>query len=131
MFISHSSVDTWVARQIANNVEACGATCFLDRADIEHGDDFEDEIVKAADASHELLVLFTPWAKDSRYIWVEMGMFKRDKKRVVGVLHGVKASEIAADDRIPVLLKRIDLVDLNDIDSYFKQLRRRVSGRRP
>jgi len=32
IFISHSGPDTWVARQIAREVEAPGATPFLDEA---------------------------------------------------------------------------------------------------
>ncbi len=45
VFISHSSVDTWVARQIARYIEECGASTFLDEADIEYGDDFEERIL--------------------------------------------------------------------------------------
>lgn len=125
VFISHSSLDTWVARQIARNIELCGATAFLDEADMEHGDDFEERIIAAANSSSELLVLLTPWATTRPYIWLEMGLFWGNKKRIVGVLHGVTAKELSSDERIPVLLKRTDLVDLNRIDSYFDQLRNR------
>ncbi len=59
VFISHSSVDTWVARQIARAVEERGATYFLDEADMEYGDDFEEKILAAVRASQELLVLLT------------------------------------------------------------------------
>ena len=45
VFISHSSQDTWVARQIAREVSLCGATPFLDEADVEVGDDFEEGIL--------------------------------------------------------------------------------------
>src|ERR1700722_10652486 len=62
VFISHSSRDTWVAKQIAAHVKCVGAETFLDEADIEHGDDFDDEIVKASKRCTELLVLLTPWA---------------------------------------------------------------------
>ena len=126
VFVSHSSVDTWVARQIARNIEACGATAFLDEADMEHGDDFEERIIAAANSSSELLVLLTPWATTRPYIWLEMGLFWGSRKRIVGVLHGVTAKDLSSDERIPVLLKRTDLVDLNRIDSYFDQLRNRA-----
>lgn len=45
MFVSHSAQDTWVARQAAREVEACGAKAFLDEADIEAGADFEEDIL--------------------------------------------------------------------------------------
>lgn len=42
MFISHSGQDTWVAKQIAREIEACGAKPFLDEAEIDAGADFEE-----------------------------------------------------------------------------------------
>jgi hypothetical protein len=75
VFISHSSMDTWIAKQIATLIGQCGATCFLDEADVQIGDDFEDKIREAANASGELLVLLTPWAIERPYIWLEMGVF--------------------------------------------------------
>ena len=53
-------------------------------------------------------------------------MFLGARKRIVGVLYGVKKEEISSDQFLPVALKRIDSVDLNDIDSYFTELSRRV-----
>ena len=46
VFISLSSTDTWVARQIASHIAQCDAETFLDVACIQHGDDFETEILK-------------------------------------------------------------------------------------
>ncbi len=128
VFISHSSRDTWVATQIATHVRAIGADAFLDEADIEHGDDFDDEIVNASKLCTELLLLLTPWSVGRPYIWLEIGFFRHDNKRIVGVLHGLKPEDVSADPRIPVLLKKIDLVDINEIGSYFTQLDRRVKA---
>ncbi len=63
VFISHSSMDTWVARQIAREVSLCGAVPFLDEANIEVGEDFEESILSFLERTHELLVLLTPWAR--------------------------------------------------------------------
>lgn len=130
VFISHSSIDTWVARQIARYLEECGASAFLDEADIEYGDDFEERILAAAQSSAELLVLLTPWAVKRPYIWLEIGAVWGQGKRIVGVLHGLSASELVTQEGTPALLKRIDLVELNKIDGYFEQLRRRIAQRR-
>ena len=126
VFISHSSIDTWVARQLARYIEDLGASTFLDEADIEYGDDFEERILEAIRTSQELLVLLTPWALKRPYIWLEIGAIWGLGRRVIGVLHGLSPSELVAQDGTPALLKRIDLVELNNIGMYFEQLQRRI-----
>jgi hypothetical protein len=126
VFITHSSVDTWVARQIARSVEERGATYFLDEADMEYGDDFEDKILAAVRASQELLVLLTPWAIKRPYIWLEIGAIWGQGQRIVGVLYGLGVKELMTDEGTPALLKRITLVEINKLDEYFDQLAARV-----
>ena len=128
VFISHSSRDTWVARQIASRIVGCGGTTFLDEADIQYGDNFDREIIDAAKACDELLVLLTPWATNRPYIWIEIGLFLGDGKRIVGVLHGLEKKDISTDERIPVLLKGIDMVEINKLDDYFSQLSARITN---
>ena len=128
VFISHASPDSWVARQIENHVRGCGAETFLDCEHIHHGDDFEERIIQEADESTELLVLFTPVTRDRKYVWMEIGIFLGARKRIVGALYGVSKEEITKDQLLPIALKRIDSVDLNQIDSYFKQLRQRIGA---
>lgn len=126
VFISHSSTDAWVARQLAREIRACGADTFLDCEQIDHGDDFEERIVDAAENCNELLVLFTPTALDRKYVWLEIGMFFGARKRIVAALYGIEKKDIATDRLTPVMLKRIDCVDLNFVDSYLDQLKHRV-----
>jgi hypothetical protein len=45
VFVSHSSQDTWVARQIAREIESSGAKPFLDEAEVDAGADFEEDIL--------------------------------------------------------------------------------------
>jgi hypothetical protein len=127
VFISHSSTDTWIATQIAARIRDCGAEVFLDEAEVAYGDDFDQRIVQAAKAANELLVLLTPWATNRPYIWLEMGVFWGDEKRMVGVLQGITVKEFTADERTPVVLKRLSLLTLNEIEKYFEQLRVRVA----
>jgi TIR domain-containing protein len=128
VFISHSSIDSWVARQLATHLATCGVDTVLDNADIDHGDDFEESILKAAEESSELLVLLTPWSVDRPYIWMEIGNFWGRRKRMIGLLYGLTVEDVSQDERMPVALKRLDLVQLNEVDSYFVQLARRVTG---
>jgi hypothetical protein len=127
VFVSHSSVDTWVARQLAIHIRTNGADTFLDEADIQAGDDFEDEILKAEATCTELVVLLTPWSLKRNYVWMEIAFFRRGGKRIVGVLHGTTVKSIATDEKIAVLLKKLDLIDLNNVDTYFAQLKGRVA----
>lgn len=126
VFISHYSGDAWVAQQIALHVHHRGATTFLDCFDLRHGDEFWPEIRLAALASQELLVLFTPRALDRPNIWVEVGIFYGQSKRIVSVLYGVDVKAFVADERVPYFLKDRDLVDINRIESYFTQVSERV-----
>jgi len=126
IFISHASTDSWVARQLEAHVRRSGADTFLDCEHIDHGDDFEEKIIEAVGSCSELLVLFTPTARDRKYVWLEIGMFLGARKRIVAALYGVRKEDIAADQLTPVALKRIDSVELNDIDSYLAQVQRRV-----
>ncbi|MET0070721.1 MAG: toll/interleukin-1 receptor domain-containing protein [Candidatus Thiodiazotropha sp.] len=126
VFISHASNDVWVAKQLAKQVQECGADTFLDEENIEHGDDFDNVIIEEAASSSEMLVLFTPIASERKYVWFEMGMFAAARKRIVIVLYGVTKEAISTDKLTPNIIKRIDSVELNDIESYFNELKERV-----
>ena len=58
VFISHSGVDTWVAKQIAREIANTKAIPFLDEATIEVGADFEEEIRDFIEQADELVVRF-------------------------------------------------------------------------
>jgi TIR domain len=129
IFISHSSRDTWVAKQIAREISACGASAFLDEADVEVGDDFEERILEFLEKANELLVLLTPWALDRPYVWAELGAAWARRIPIVGVLHGLSAAELQSRESIPIFLKKRDLIDINDVDRYFVELAARISGK--
>jgi hypothetical protein len=130
VFLSHASCDQWVARQLAARIHSCGADVFLDADDLTHGDDFEARILAGAEDSHELLVLLTPAARERRYVWLEIGMFFGARKRIVAALYGISKDELATDRLMPIAIKRVHTVDINDIDTYFSQLAERVRSRR-
>ncbi|MGH2610872.1 MAG: toll/interleukin-1 receptor domain-containing protein, partial [Tepidiformaceae bacterium] len=60
VFVSHSARDTWVAKRLAEAIEATGATAFLDEADIDVGADFEEDVLEFLEKADELVVLLTP-----------------------------------------------------------------------
>ena len=125
VFVSHSSKDTWVAKQVAAQISKCGARAFLDEADVEVGDDFEQEILEFLDKADELVVLMTPWALDRPYVWAELGAAWSRRIPIVILLQGMTAREFQSKPGIPVFLKKRDIIDLNDVETYFGSLRKR------
>ena len=132
MFVSHSARDTWVAKQIARAIAACGATPFLDEADIDAGSDFEQDIRDFINKADELVALITPWALDRPYVWAELGAAWGRGIPLVALLLGLTPSELQTRPGVPVFLKKRNLLELNQIETYLKQLRTRVtrSGKR-
>ncbi len=126
VFISHSGKDTWVAKQIAREVKDSGASPFLDEAYIPTGSDFETDIQTFLKKADELVVLLTPWALERPYVWAELGAAWIRKIPIVVLLHGVATSELQARPGAPVFLKAKNCRDLNEVDRYFEELRKRV-----
>jgi hypothetical protein len=126
VFVSHSGEDTWVARQIAREIEARGARPFLDEADVDVGADFEEDILAFLDQATELLVLFTPWSLERPYVWAEIGAAWIRRIPIIVVLHGISITDFQTQPKAPVFLKRRDIIRLNDIDQYLAQLGDRV-----
>jgi TIR domain len=128
VFISHSGEDTWVARQIAREVSGRGAQPFLDEADVEVGDEFEEKFRNFRDRADELVVLFTPWALTRPYVWTEIGAAWMRRIPIIVVLHGLTAKDFQAHPSAPVFLKKRDIITLNQVDRYLDQLGSRAAG---
>jgi len=128
VFISHSGTDTWVAQQIAREIEACGAVPFLDEANIAVGDDFEDRILEALEEAQELVVLLTPWALSRPYVWAEIGAAWGRRIPIIAILYGLTAGDIQSNPGVPVIIKRRDFIELNNIGIYLDELRQRIQG---
>ncbi len=127
MFISHSARDTWVAKQIAREISACGATPFLDEANIDAGGDFEQDIRDFINQADELVVLLTPWALERPYVWAELGVAWGRGIPFIALLLGLSPSELQTRPGIPVFLKKRNILELNEIETYLKQLRTRCT----
>jgi len=97
----------------------------LDEAQVDAGADFED-ILDFLQRAHELVVLLTPWALDRPYVWAEIGAAWGRRIPIVALLLGITAPELQIRPGIPVLLKKRDLLELNQIEVYLEQLAARV-----
>lgn len=128
VFVSHSARDTWVARQIARGISQCGAVPFLDEAHIRVGGDFEEDILAFLEKADELVVLVTPWALERPYVWSEVGAAWGRRIPIIALLHGMSAADLQERPGVPVFLKKRKLVDLNEIESYFAELKTRAQA---
>ena len=72
------------------------------------------------------MVLLTPWALERPYVWAEIGAAWGRRIPIVALLLGITATELQTRPGIPVLLKKRDLLELNDIEIYLGQLGARV-----
>jgi hypothetical protein len=131
VFISHAWADRWVASQIEKQVRGLGAVAFIDVNDIERGDDIEDRIFSEMPACDELLVLFTPWAIDRNWVWVEIGAARGLRKRIVAVLYEVDLPTIEKEKGGSTFLRSKNAVDINELDTYFVELGRRIAKAEP
>lgn len=126
VFVSHAGDDTWVAEQLSRCLEDCGATTFLDRRDIAAGDNFKHRIHEEIPKCDELLALFTPWSRRRAWVRHEIGMADILKKRIVCIFYKVTVEDFLGDEDGLGPLDGLNNIDINDLNAYFKALRRRV-----
>lgn len=127
VFISHGWADRWVASQFDRRIQELGAATFIDLSVIERGDDIEERVFSEMPTCDEVLVLFTPWSVDRNWVWVEIGAARALAKRVVAVFYQVDLGTLEREKGGSTFLRAKNAVDINEIESYFTELARRIS----
>jgi hypothetical protein len=123
VFISHSSLDAWIARVMVEKIEALGAECWLDEKDLAGGDVIAADIIRGIDACNEAVILISPNSVHSPWVSFEIGGVRAQHKRVTPILNNVRHNELA-----PV--QDIKGIDLNKFEQFLAQLKRRLTKRR-
>ena len=125
VFISHSSLDAWIARVMVEKIEALGAKCWLDEKDLAGGDVIVEDIICGIDACQEAIVLISPNSVHSQWVSFEIGGVRAQHKRVTPILNNVKPQQMAP-------MQDIKGIDLNSFEQFLAQLKRRIAqgGRR-
>ena len=77
---------------------------------------------------NELVVLLTPWSVNRHWLWVEIGAARANGCRIVPILYHLSLDDIDKGGG-STFLRAKDAVDINEVDIYLMQLRRRVVGR--
>ncbi len=124
VFISHSTADRWIAKQIAGEIERkirrYGAKTFLDEKDIEGGDSIPESIRKSIRGCDEFLVLLTPCSIQRPWVLTEIGAAWILGKRITAIIDKI------SPDEMPDVIIPYKAIDLNEFDEYMKQLTARA-----
>jgi TIR domain len=128
VFVSHSTKDKWIARQIADLIERrgkrYGIKVFLDERDIGIGDSIPETIRKNIRECKEFLVFLSRNSKDRPWVLVEISAAWGQGKRIIAVIDKVTPEEM------PEIILPYRAIDLNDFDEYLEQLLKRARGAR-
>jgi TIR domain len=110
VFISHSSKDNFIARQLERLIkEKCrkhGIKTFLDEKDIKGGDPIAEVIKSNIQNCNELLVLLSRYSIDRPWVLTEIGAAWGLDKRIVAIIDKVTPEEMSD---IRLQYKAIDL----------------------
>jgi len=127
IFISHGSHDSWLAGQIAKEIEVHGAITFLDETNIPKGSpDFKRIIREEISTSRELIALFTPWSSMRSWVWIELGAAWIREIPILAIFYGITASDLDKTGQGKAILEDINTINLNNIDDYLDQLAERI-----
>ena len=95
VFISHSSLDAWIAGVMVEKIEALGAECWLNEKDLAGGEVIVEDIIRGIDACDEAVVLISPTSVKSQWVSFEIGGVRAQHKRVTPILNNVRPDDMA------------------------------------
>ena len=121
VFISHSSSEKWIARQISKEIKALGAETWLDEKDIKGGDVWPDKIMQGIDACQEGLVLVSAKSVMSWWVAYEIGALRGQRKIVTPILNDVDVKTMGS-------IKDVQAIDLNEFEKFLEQLKERLKS---
>ena len=128
IFVSHSTKDRWIARRIAELLEAggrkYGVAAFLDERDIQVGDSIPDTIRDNIKECSEFLVLLSKNSIDRPWVLIEISAAWGHGKRIIAVIDKVTPEEM------PEIMLPYKAIDLNSLDEYIGQMLVRAKGAR-
>jgi hypothetical protein len=129
VFVSHGWHDRWIAKQIALNIRReSGADVFIDIFDIASGDRIEERVREGLDGCSELISLLTPWSVDRNWVWTEMAGAWAFRKRYVAVMYGLTLEQIDKQHGGLAILSTTNVITLNDLDLYMRELKDRADA---
>ena len=98
----------------------------IDAYDLESGDDVTERLSELLSQATELAVLLTPFSNSRAWVWMEIGVMRLNRKRVVPIFHGMTKRDLAdsgGDGALAGLVER----QLNEFDHYLVELKARIA----
>jgi hypothetical protein len=114
VFISHSSKDAMIARQLANRLSEAGLKVWIPEDEILPGDNWAKKVGQALEESDLMVVLVTPQAFESEWLKEEIQYALtagRYKGRLIPVFFG---SESETSSGVPWILRKLNSVQLKE-----------------
>jgi len=108
VFISYSSKDREIARQLHSVLQYAGAEPFIAELDIEPGAHWKNTILKNIRQSQWVLFLATPNSCSSQAVAHEIGASLVLEKKLIPLMWGVTA------DQLPEWVNHTQAIDLED-----------------
>jgi hypothetical protein len=105
---------------MAEKIEDAGADYWLDTRDLPGGGDIRNEISRGVNDCQEIVILFSPYSKDSPWVSFEIGAASVKRRYLTPILNNVQYSDIA-------LIQGIKATELNDFDQYLSELKKRAA----
>ncbi len=105
---------------MAEKIEAAGAGYWLDTTDLPGGGDLRAEIYKGVSGCQEVVILFSPYSKDSDWVKFEIGVAYSKRKYLTPILDNVQYNKVT-------LIQGIKAIELNDFEQYLDELKKRVA----
>ncbi len=109
VFISHSSVNYDVAEEVCNLIEKSGKQCFLAPRDIRSGYEYAEEIMSGIEQADVMVLLLSKQANESPHVLREV--------------------ERAVSKRIPLIVYKLEEVQLSKSMEYFLMSHQWVSAK--
>jgi transcription antitermination factor NusG len=122
VYISHSSRDKWAAHRISEDLISCGATTFLDEKDLHTGHSINESVKNLLKECDDFLILVSPASVKSEWVLIELGGAIALEKKIIPILLYVGANELP--QIINLRLSR----DINDIENYYSEVIKKVTG---
>jgi len=122
VFISHSSKDTPIARQLARRLSEAGLKVWFPEDEILPGDNWAKKIGQALEESDLMVVLVTPHAFESEWLKAEIQYAltaEQYEGRLIPVFLG-SASETSSD--IPWILRKLNPVRIGESGEDWQQV---------
>lgn len=127
VFISHSAEDAPIVKLLVPGIKAVDADCRIDYEFLRIGQPFHPDIVKNIRQCHEMLVLYTPKFKVSRWLDHEVGIALGAGLHVCAIIYDLVLDDINKCE----FLRNCHAASLNDFQThYLPQLEQRVERAR-